>query len=92
MPYTPVKEYGTATKDKRERLTRYLVSLVKDQVVPCFECEQAKLSQAITEMHQQLTNVLSGHPGAPDKSAETPGGSEQKIVETATGVTNINEK
>jgi hypothetical protein len=83
LPYTPLKEYGVAMNEAREKLAQYLVPLVEDKFVPRFEYEQAKVTQAIAEMHKQLSNALSGHPGAPYQSANPPGLSEQKTAATA---------
>jgi hypothetical protein len=91
-PYTPVKEYGVAMKEARERLAKYLVPLVEDKFVPRFEYEQAKLTQAITEMYTQLDNVLSGHSGAPYQSADHHGPWEPEAAMTTTEGTNMDEQ
>lgn len=88
----PTGQYETSMEEAKQRLALCLVSLVQSKFVPKFEYEAAKLIQEITEMNEQLTDALSGHPGVPDKSADQPGPSEQKTAKTAAGEANTVEQ
>jgi len=68
------------------------VPLVEDKFVLRSEYENTKLTQTMTEMYKQLSNALSGHPGAPYQSADPPGLSGQKTAEITAEKTGTDEK
>jgi len=80
LPYTPIEDYGIAMDEAKEQLAEYLVPLVKDKFMPRSEYEQAKLTQALTELYKQTASMLAGHPATPDQPADQPGPSEQKAI------------